>query len=203
MSTSTNPVIAFAGSHRIAAGQLALVALKAKELLDRNDNATVLIFDDLTSEQVEVDFRGSAEQVLQRLAASNAAAAMPEESPDSQELARGPGRPKLGVVGREVTLLPRHWDWLNAQSGGASVALRKLVEEARRQSEQRDQLRRAQEYAYRFMSAMAGNSVNFEEAARALFASDQAGFELLVEAWTPDVRDHLITLANRAFSVQA
>ncbi|NKI69182.1 DUF2239 family protein [Collimonas pratensis] len=203
MSTSTNPVIAFAGSHRIAAGQLALVALKAKELLDRNDNATILIFDDVTSEQVEVDFRGSAEQMLQRLAASDAAAAVPEESPDSHEPARGPGRPKLGVVGREVTLLPRHWDWLNAQAGGASVALRKLVEEARRHSEQRDQLRRAQEYAYRFMSAMAGNSVNFEEAARALFAGDQAGFELLVEAWTPDVRDHLITLANRAFSVQA
>ena len=203
MSTSTNPVIAFAGSHRIAAGQLALVALKAKELLDRNDNATILIFDDLTSEQVEVDFRGSAEQVLQRLAASDAVAAVTEENPESHEPARGPGRPKLGVVGREVTLLPRHWDWLNAQAGGASVALRKLVEEARRHSEQRDQLRRAQEYAYRFMSAMAGNSVNFEEAARALFAGDQAGFELLVEAWTPDVRDHLITLANRAFSVQA
>lgn len=203
MSTSTNPVIAFAGSHRIATGQLALVALKAKELLDRNDSTTILIFDDVTSEQVEVDFRGSAEQVLQRLAASDAATGVPDEGPDNHEPARGPGRPKLGVVGREVTLLPRHWDWLNAQAGGASVALRKLVEEARRHGEQRDLLRRAQEYAYRFMSAMAGNSVNFEEAARALFAGDQAGFELLIEAWTPDVRDHLVTLANRAFSVQA
>lgn len=203
MSTSTNPVIAFAGSHRIAAGQLALVALKAKELIDRNDSAAILIFDDVTSEQVEVDFRGSAEQVLQRLAANDTPAATPKENPGSHEAPRGPGRPKLGVIGREVTLLPRHWDWLNAQSGGASVALRKLVEEARRHSEQRDQLRRAQEYAYRFMSAMAGNSVNFDEATRALFAGDQAGFELLVEAWTPDVRDHLRILASRAFSVQA
>lgn len=199
MSTSTNPVIAFAGSDRIATGQLPLVALKAKELIDRNDSAAILIFDDVTSEQVEVDFRGSAEQVLQRLAASNATAAAPEASAGSHEPARGPGRPKLGVIGREVTLLPRHWDWLNAQSGGASVALRKLVEEARRHSELRDQLRRAQEYAYRFMSTMAGNSVNFEEAARALFAGDQAGLDLLIETWAPDVRDHLKVLAARGF----
>ncbi|WP_211441529.1 DUF2239 family protein [Collimonas humicola] len=202
MSTSTNPVIAFAGSHRIAAGQLALVALKAKELIDRNDSAAILIFDDVTSEQVEVDFRGSAEQVLQRLAANEPPAAAPRENSGSHEPARGPGRPKLGVIGREVTLLPRHWDWLNAQSGGASVALRKLVEDARRHSEQRDQLRRAQEYAYRFMSAMAGNSVNFDEATRALFAGDQAGFESLIETWTADVRDHLRILASRAFSAR-
>jgi uncharacterized protein len=203
MSTSANPVIAFAGSHRIAAGQLALVALKAKELLDRNDSAAILIFDDITSEQVEVDFRGTAEQVLQRLSVNDAAAATLEESTSSQEPARGPGRPKLGVIGREVTLLPRHWDWLNAQSGGASVALRKLVEEARRHGEQRDQLRRAQEYAYRFMSTMAGNSVNFEEAARALFAGDQAEFALLTDTWEPDVGDHARMLASRAFSAQA
>jgi hypothetical protein len=199
MSILITPVIAFAGSQRIAAGQLALVALKAKELIDRNDSATILIFDDLTSQQVEVDFRGSAEQVLRRLTAGDASAAAPAASADNHEPARGPGRPKLGVIGREVTLLPRHWDWLNAQPGGASVALRKLVEEARRHSEQRDQLRLSQEYAYRFMSAMAGNSVNFEEASRALFANDQAGFELLIETWAPDVRDHLKILAARAF----
>lgn len=199
-SSTPNQVIAFAGSHRIASGQLALVALKVKELIDRNESQAILIFDGITSAQVEVDFRGSAEQVLQRLNISEATSAAASETTSDQEPVRGPGRPKLGVIGREVTLLPRHWDWLNAQSGGASVALRKLVEDARRHSEERDRIRRAQEYAYRFMSAMAGNNVNFEEATRALFAGDQAGFEQLIESWTPDIRDHLNVLAARAFS---
>ncbi|MFC5476322.1 DUF2239 family protein [Paraherbaspirillum soli] len=192
------PVIAFAGPHRIASGQLALVALKVKELIDRNESAPILIFDDITSEPVEVDFRGTAEQVVQRLSVAEAAVekAAPE---DAQEPARGPGRPKLGVIGREVTLLPRHWDWLNSQRGGASVALRKLVEDAKRRSDGRDQIRRAQEYAYRFMSAMAGNQPDFEEANRAFFAGDQAGFERLVEAWPVDIREHARTLATRSF----
>ncbi|GAC1545322.1 MAG: DUF2239 family protein [Collimonas sp.] len=194
-----HPVIAFAGTNRIASGQLALVALKVKELIDRNDSAAVLIFDDITSEQVEIDFRGSAEQVLQRLSASGSGAATMETAADDQQTARGPGRPKLGVIGREVTLLPRHWDWLNQQSGGASVALRKLVEEAKRRNEERDQLRLAQESAYRFMSAMAGNQAGFEEATRAFFAGDQLRFAELSEPWQIDIRDHARTLAARAF----
>jgi hypothetical protein len=193
-------VIAFAGANRIASGQLELVVLKAKELIDRNDSASILIFDGVTSEQVEIDFRGSAEQVLQRLSATEAVAAAAETSADAQETARGPGRPKLGVVGREVTLLPRHWDWLNQQPGGASVALRKLVEDAKRRSEERDQVRKAQESAYRFMSAMAGNQANFEEATRAFFAGDQLRFEELSEPWQIDIRDHARTLAARAFA---
>jgi hypothetical protein len=193
-------VIAFAGANRIASGQLELVALKAKELIDRNDSASVLIFDGVTSEQVEIDFRGSAEQVLQRLSATEAVAAAAETSADAQETARGPGRPKLGVVGREVTLLPRHWTWLNQQPGGASVALRKLVEDAKRRSEERDHVRKAQESAYRFMSAMAGNQANFEEATRAFFAGDQLRFEELSEPWQIDIRDHARTLAARAFA---
>ena len=197
--TNPHPVIAFAGANRIASGQLALVALKVKELIDRNDSATVLIFDDITSEQVEIDFRGSAEQVLQRLSASEASAATTETAADDQQTARGPGRPKLGVIGREVTLLPRHWDWLNQQSGGASVALRKLVEEAKRRNEERDQIRLAQESAYRFMSAMAGNQADFEEAIRAFFAGDQLRFAELSEPWQIDIRDHARTLAARAF----
>jgi len=193
-------VIAFAGANRIASGQLELVALKVKELIDRNDSASVLIFDGVTSEQVEIDFRGSAEQVLQRLSATEAVAAAAETSADAQETARGPGRPKLGVVGREVTLLPRHWAWLNQQPGGASVALRKLVEDARRRGEERDQVRKAQESAYRFMSAMAGNQANFEEATRAFFAGDQLRFEELSEPWQIDIRDHARTLAAKAFT---
>jgi hypothetical protein len=104
------------------------------------------------------------------------------------------------VVGREVTLLPRHWDWLNAQPGGASVALRKLVDQARRANESRDAIRAAQESAYRFMSAMAGNEANFEEALRALFAGDRAKFLAMIDAWPIDVRDHSAKLAAAAFA---
>jgi hypothetical protein len=105
----------------------------------------------------------------------------------------------LGVVAREITLLPRHWDWLAQQTGGASVAIRKLVEEARRTGDDRDRVRQAQEAAYRFMSAMTGNAPHYEDAIRALFADDAAGFEKLIARWPADVRDHVSALAERAF----
>ncbi|WP_107313666.1 DUF2239 family protein, partial [Burkholderia metallica] len=109
---------------------------------------------------------------------------------------RGRGRPKLGVVSREVTLLPRHWEWLAAQPGGASVALRKLVEDARRTHAAADRLRDAQTRAYHFMSAMAGDLPGFEEAARALYANDPARLAELVAGWPEDVRDHALALAR-------
>jgi hypothetical protein len=180
---------AFAGTARIARGPVLDVALKAKPAVDRGE--TVLIFDDTTAQPIEIDFRGSAADLRGRLAQRDAAPTRPVVS----EAPRGPGRPRLGVVAREVTLLPRHWEWLSAQPGGASVALRKLVEEARRQGGDKDRVRRARETAYRFMSAMAGNSVSFEEAARALFAGDGARFATLVAAWPPDIRDHALRLA--------
>jgi hypothetical protein len=108
---------------------------------------------------------------------------------------RGRGRPKLGVVSREVTLLPRHWEWLNAQPGGASVALRKLVDEARRASGDKDRERQARDAAYHFMSTMAGNLPQFEEASRALFAGDRRRFTALIADWPPDIRDHIVKLA--------
>ena len=176
---------AFAGTRRIAAGALAEVALKAKKAADRGDD--VLIFDDATSEPIEVDFRGSARDVAARLNAPAPAPAEPE--------AKGPGRPKLGVVAREVTLLPRHWDWLNSQPGGASVALRKLVDEARRMKSGQDRVRRAQERAYRFMYVVAGNLRGFKDATRALFAGDAERFGKSMANWPKDVRKHAQTLA--------
>jgi hypothetical protein len=100
------------------------------------------------------------------------------------------------VIAREVTLLPRHWDWLATQPGGASIALRKLVEEARRASTGKDRLRQAQEAAYRFMSAMAGDLAGFEEATRALFANDRAGFGACVAQWPADIREYAERLAS-------
>lgn len=191
---------AFEGHSRIASGELADVAPRVKQVIDRGRHAPILIFDDATSELVEVDFRGSRRDVLKRLADPPAGDAKPSNPPPNAttEPSRSPGRPKLGVVAREVTLLPRHWDWLNVQPGGASVALRKLVEDARRSSGPRDRVRRSQESAYRFMSAIAGNLPGFEEAARALFAGDKAGFHQHVGAWPADVRDHAARLASDA-----
>jgi hypothetical protein len=185
----------FEGMQRIASGDLNDVVLKTKDVLERGESGSVLIFDNSSSELIEVDFRGTAREILGRLAKSSEFSARHEPVPAEiaalvDEVPRGPGRPKLGVVAREVTLLPRHWDWLNAQSGGASVALRKLVEEARRTNENKERIRRAQESAYRFLSAMAGNLPGFEEATRALFTSDVERFNGLVEDWPEDVRDH-------------
>jgi hypothetical protein len=189
---------AFEGSRRIAAGEVAQVALKVKHVVDRGPRGPVLIFDDITSEQVELDLRGTLEEVASRLAAQ-AAAAEPAPAPEEP---RGPGRPKLGVVAREVTLLPRHWEWLGRQPGGASVTLRKLVEEARKAGAGRDRMRQAQEAAYRFMSVMAGDRPGFEEATRALFAGKQRRFEELVGAWPADIREHARKLAAPALEGQ-
>jgi hypothetical protein len=190
---------AFEGTRRIASGALPEVAQKVKAVLDRGERAPVLIFDDATSEIVEVDFRGTAEEVAARLAANPSVPVASDNQPDAAT-PRRPGRPRLGVVAREVTLLPRHWEWLNCQPGGASVALRKLVEQARRGSESKDRVRRAQESAYRFMSTMAGNEAGFEEALRCLFAGDRARFDSLVNDWPIDVRDHARKLAAEAFA---
>ena len=189
--------IAFDGDRRIASGDLREVARAAKEILDRRKDAAILVFNGVTSGPVDIDFRGTVADVQARLPeAANVPASAEDATPSAP---RGPGRPKLGVVAREVTLLPRHWDWLGQQSGGASVALRRLVEEARRTGEDSHRIRQAQEAAYRFMSVMAGNKPHYEDAIRALYANDPARFEKLIAAWPADVRDYTLTLAERAF----
>ncbi len=188
--------IAFEGDRRIASGELREVARAAKQTLDQRDDASILVFDDAGSGPIEIDFRGSIEEVLGRLPdVTN----VPVTLDDAPSAPRGPGRPKLGVVAREITLLPRHWDWLAQQPGGASVAIRRLVEEARRTGEDKDRLRQAREAAYRFMSVMAGNRPHYENAIRALFAGDPGRFEELIAGWPADVRDHVSRLAQRAF----
>jgi hypothetical protein len=189
--------IAFEGDRCIAAGDLRDVARAAKETLDRHNEASILIFDGRTSSPIDIDFRGTFEDVVARLPDVAAAPAANDDA--VPPASRGPGRPKLGVVAREVTLLPRHWEWLARQSGGASVTLRTLVEDARRGSESKDRVREGQEAAYRFMSAMAGDKPRYEEAIRALFAADLPGVEKSIAEWPVDVRDHARRLAERAF----
>jgi hypothetical protein len=174
---------AFLGSKQLASGPLDQVALVAKKALDRGTSQPVLIYNDSTGRSIDIDSRGSDAEILARLS---------QPAPPSPP--RGRGRPKLGVVAREITLLPRHWQWLSSQPGGASVAIRKLVETARRANQQIDQRRQRQEAAYHFMSAMAGNLANFEEASRALFADDRTRFRGLIVDWPTDVREHAVKL---------
>ncbi len=199
--TAHTPCTAFQGDRRIASGTLLDVAMKVKATFDRGEHAPILVFDDATSRQIEIDLRGTSDQVAARLTGGSADGGPPRGASDasSDDAPRGPGRPKLGVVAREVTLLPRHWEWLGAQPGGASVALRKLVEEAKRANLGRDRIRQAQDTAYRFMSAMAGDRPGFEEATRALFAADSHRFAKCIEAWPDDVRAHARQLASAAF----
>jgi hypothetical protein len=192
--------IAFDGDRQIASGDLREVARAAKQTLDRRDDAAVLVFDGRTSGPIEIDFRGTVDEVLARLPDIAAAPAVEEAALPAP---RGPGRPKLGVVAREVTLLPRHWEWLAQQSGGASVALRRLVDEARRANKDKDRIRQAQEAAYRFIAAMAENKPHYEEVARALFAGDTERFETWTTTWPADVRDHARRLAAAAFEPAA
>jgi uncharacterized protein len=205
MESLARTCTAFDGLRRIASGELPDVARAAKKVFDRGPRGAMLIFDDITSETIEVDFRGSEADVVRRLKPMAGSrdhrldSTSTDESAVLEAAARRPGRPRLGVVAREVTLLPRHWDWLNSQSGGASVALRKLVESARKESQARDRLRLAQESAYRFAAAMAGDLVGFEESMRALFASDAVRFASYVRKWPKDIARHATMLANRVF----
>jgi hypothetical protein len=181
------PVVAFVGSGRIARAPLhrALPAIHAAAAAGEGP----LVFDLWDGRVVDLDLRGSLAEARARLG--------PALVPKAEK--RGPGRPKLGVTAREVTLLPRHWDWLAAQPGGASVALRKLVEGALKAGEGPDRARRAKEATYRFMTAMAGDWPGYEEATRRLFAGDGVAFDAAVDGWPEGVRDVAREMAGRAW----
>lgn len=191
---SSHQFTAFIGQQLLASGPLAEIALAAMRAHQRSAAEVVLIFDDATGRPVDLDLRGTKRDVLARLPSPPANVESPADEAEASE-PRGRGRPKLGVVAREVTLLPRHWEWLGSQPGGASVALRKLVDEARRASGDRDRHRAARDAAYHFMSAMAGNLPGFEEASRALFAGQRRRFSEHIAGWPDDVRDHIVKLA--------
>lgn len=172
------PLFAFQGDRLISRGPAAKVVAAVKAAAD-GGGQDLLAFDAATGRVVDLDLRGDVEAVLARL------------TPAPVEEKRGPGRPKLGVTAREVTLLPRHWDWLASQPGGASVALRKLVETALRDAEGPDRARKARDAAYAFMTTMAGDRRGYEDAVRALFAGDAAGLAAAVEGWPEGVRDRM------------
>lgn len=185
--------VAFAGTDLVGHGPLRQVAGAVKAHMEGAPDDNILILDAATSEIVELDLRGSAEDVDARLRD----AAPLGEAASAPAPAR-PGRPRLGVVSREVTLLPRHWEWLAAQPGSASVTLRRLVETARLAGGAEQRRREARDAAYRFMLAVAGNEPGFEEASRALYAGDAERFDEIVASWPADVREHARRLVAEA-----
>lgn len=185
---------AFDGHRRIASGTPEKVALVVREHLARHRTGAPLVLDDATGHALEFDLRGSAEDVRARLQAA---------APEAASTPRGPGRPKLGVVPKEVTLLPRHWEWLARQPGGASVTLRRLVEEARRAGSAKDQARQAAEAVDRAMCTLAGDLPGYEEASRTFWRGEQPAFERLTKPWPADVRSYVRRLAKLAWAVPA
>jgi uncharacterized protein len=195
---------AFQNSRLLLSGPLMEVALAVKTSLEEDPVSTLLVFDDATGRVVDLDLRGSKADIIGRLSnpaqpsegRSTSGRNRPSEAPDGEMAgSRGRGRPKLGVIAREVTLLPRQWEWLATQSGGASAVLRRLVDEARRSGGSRQQMRDAQDAAYRFMMAIAGDLPGYEEGLRALFADDRSKFEQYIAAWPEDIRAYALRLA--------
>lgn len=189
MSHSETPqVVIFQGARCIARGPLAEAAAQAALVIAADSADGVLVFDAESSRPLDIDWRGTPAEIAARLRPAGAAA----------ESAPARGRPRLGVVAREVTLLPRHWDWLAEQPGGASVTLRKLIDQARQNEGDEGRRRRARDATYRFMNAMAGNATGYEEALRALYAGDADTFERLVSGWPEDIARHCRELAALA-----
>lgn len=182
---------AFLGDRRIASGLRDTIAVLARVESERAPADIVRIFDDASGDWYSLD----SAFLNPRPSARSIDGPVNKEQPG-----RGPGRPKLGVVPREVTLLPRHWAWLNTQPGGASAALRRLVEAARRNNAGVDEIRRAREATYRFLSVMVGDQPGFEEATRALFGNDERRFTALASAWPDDIAAHATRLAAAGFA---
>jgi hypothetical protein len=189
----------FKGHRRIASGSLPEIALAVKQARESGTDDPVVIFDNSTGRTIDIDTRGTDKEMQDRLSSlsigSDESSGSEEDLPAATDKPQGRGRPKLGVTPREVTLLPRHWEWLATQPGGASVTLRKLVEEARRAGGEKEKMRKAQERTYCFMSAIAGDLPGYEEAIRALFANDREALNQYITAWPIDVREHTILLA--------
>lgn len=198
------PCSAFGDQRLLHSGPLIEVALAVKDAQETQAFGTILVFSDTTGRVVDLDLRGSKVEIVARLAqppqvfagryrsSSADIVEEPEDKPASDP--KGRGRPKLGVVAREVTLLPRQWEWLAAQPGGASAVLRRLVDQAKR-DDGRQQRRAAQDAAYQFMVAIAGDFTGYEEATRALFADDRDRLERCMANWPQDVRLYALQLA--------
>jgi uncharacterized protein len=187
---TANTYTAFEDEKQVAKGTLPEVVLKIKRRLGKAENSSIQIFSDATGNTMDFNFQGAEKDVLKRLEVF-----VGEDAPENP----GPGRPKLGVVSREVSLLPRQWEWLASQSGGASAILRRLVDEAKKRSLDGNSIKQTQEKTYKFMFAIAGDRKGYEEAIRALYKRDQKNFLAQIGDWPVDVKAHILDLASPVF----
>jgi len=207
MNAETKQYVAFAGDEIIARGEITEVVRRCKTRLDGGEESRIALYDDANGRAIDIDYSGGAAEVLARLGdhpilGENARKPPADPPEQTGENPRGRGRPKLGVIAREVTLLPRHWDWLADQRGGASAVLRKLVEMARKEGAGDEQVRKSVEAAHRFMWDIAGDQPGFEDASRALFAKDFDTFVERIGDWPTGVREQLMRLFERAREIR-
>jgi uncharacterized protein len=198
MDTSVE-YLAFNAKELLVKGKLSDIALTLKNYEKQSDATPLLLFNGSSGQQIDIDLSGSDSEVVERYREPNLPGQniAPESASAPQK--RGRGRPKLGVQGREVTLLPRHWEWLDLQRGGASATLRRLIDEDRKESLALNAVKNAQDATNRFMYAIAGNLPGFEEAIRALYARDGARFKEETQTWPVDIRDCAREFAEPAF----
>ena len=178
-------ILAFSAQKLIAEGSFSEVIQLVKNHIKHNDTGNTLFFNGCDGRQIDINLRAGNGESASASGASVADSGSGEDKPGKKSR----GRPKLGVVGREVTLLPRHWQWLDDQRGGASARLRRLIDQERKANAGEDRIRQSQDSANRFMYAMAGNIPGFEEAVRALYARNKARFDQETSAWPVDIRD--------------
>lgn len=178
---------AFSGFDRVGRGPIDEVAAAVKQAVEASPEARLLIFSDRTGQEIDLDLRGSVDEVVARL---------PDHPVVGPALRPRRGRPRLGVVSREVSLLPRHWNWLRSQPRSASATMRRLIEVEMKTAALDDRRRAANEATHRFLWAMAGDLPGFEEVTRALDAGRLSELETLAAAWPVDVREHLLFLAR-------
>lgn len=181
----------FDGFRIISQGNIEEVAIATKKFLKKENDARVLIFSDLSGKQMDLDLSGTDKDVIERLSVYKAA----EVSVSST----GPGRPKIGVKPREVSLLPIHWEWLSTQAGGASATIRRIVDEKMKTTTPKDKIKKTQETVYTFLHSIAGDLNNFEDAIRYLYRQDETKFKEAVTDWPKDLKKHTLTLASEAF----
>ena len=194
-----NQWTSFSGQRRLFQGTPSQMAVYLHQ--NAGTPGSILVFDDRTGRQIDMDLRGNEQDILARYAEHDLTQPSGTDSNDtgSESEPRSVGRPRLGVVAREVTLLPRHWAWLAEQKGGASVTLRKLVDQARKAGSSHARQRQAQEACDQVMRTLLGNEPRYEEAARALYAGQREAFMALSEDWPADGRDYVRYLAQDAW----
>jgi hypothetical protein len=205
-TTNVQSYTAFKGHKLLAKGRIDEVALSVKAAVEMDSAATVLVYSDLTGKEMDFDLRGTKKDVLQRLKVFMSTDDVSDHpkpgatnNATKNTTSSSPGRPKLGVAAREVSLLPRHWEWLSTQSGGASATIRRLVDDARKSSSGKELVKQGQERTHKFMSSIAGNLPAYEEALRTLYARDLTKFQLHIQDWPQDIIDYIQILAEPIF----